>query len=360
MLNVFKRRVLIFIVILLLIVAVGTQCVIAENKESPYLKWWEGVKVVNTDQWMKEPPWTIGFSNASTSNDWRVSFTAHVEYQVTKYPEIENFYVTDANDDPAKQFADVEDLLAKGIDCLIISAATDVALNAAVDKAMAKGVPVVVVDRRVTTPNFVSFVSNSDEEIGRKSMEWLIEQINGKGKIIILSGTPGAGPAEARLEAIRKVLDKHPEVEVLATEYVQWSVVKSKEITASLIEKFGNEIDAIWTDGTGSNSGAIDAYIASGLPIPIIYGDDTNRFLKQWKQYKFNGLGGSVPVWMGMVAVDAAVDILKGLPVPHEIWVPSLYITNETLDQYLREDMPDGYLVDEKLPPEWEAKYFKK
>jgi len=335
-------------------------CLFASLPAWAQVEYWPNGKVVNTEKYKKTPPWTVGISNASVSNDWRVSFMAHVETQLKRYPEFGKVYITNANDSPEKQMADIEDLLNKGIDVLILSAATDKALNPAVDKAMKKGVPVVVVDRKITTDNYVTFVANSDEVIGHKTMNWLAQQLGDKGSIVILSGVPGSGAAEARLAAVRSELKSHPNIKVLATEYVYYSVAKAKTTTASLIQKFGDKIDGIWTDGTSSNSGAIDAYVDAGLKIPPISGDDTNRYLKQWAKYKFNGSGASIPVWMGAVAVDAAAAIMQGLPVPHEYWVPCLYITNDTLKDYVREDMPDGFLVDQRLPEDVINKVYKK
>ncbi len=342
------------LIIAALFLTMGTIC-FAQSVE-----FWPDGKVVNTEKYKKAPPYTIGISNASVSNDWRVLFMAHVENQLKQYPDIGKVYITNANDSPEKQMADIEDLLNKGIDALILSAATDVALNPAVDKAMKQGVPVVVVDRKITTDNYITFVANSDEVVGRTSMTWLANQIGKKGNIVIISGIPGSGAAEARLKAVNDTLKDYPNIKVLATQYGYYSVAKSKTIMASLIQKFGDKIDGIWTDGTSNNSGAIDAYVDAGKKIPPISGDDTNRYLKQWAKYKFNGLGASIPVWMGSVAVDAAVAILRGLPVPHEYWVPSIYITNETLPKWLRPDMPDGLLVDQRLPEDVLKKIYKK
>jgi len=358
MLNSWKKVVLVLVVSLLLVGAMSAQYVIAAEKESPYIKWVD-TKVVDTLQWKKDPPWTIGFSNASISNSWRVFLLRHLEYQASKYPEIGKLYVTDANDSPVKQIADTEDLLAKGIDCLIISPCVEEGLNPVVNKAMAQGVPVVVVDRRVTTPNYVTFVRASNEALGKMELEWLVEELNGKGNIILLSGIAGAGPAEVRLAAAREVIKKHPGIKVLAQEYCDWSAVKGKRVMASLIVKFGDKIDAVWCDSALHGCGAVDAYIDAGLPIPIFTGDDTNRFFKQWKKHGFKGYAASFPVWMSMPAVDAAVYILSGICVPRDLLVPSLVTTDENLDAWVRFDLPDGFLVDQKLPDEWLPEQFR-
>jgi ABC-type sugar transport system substrate-binding protein len=88
----------------------------------------------------------IGFSNASVSNTWRVAMYDMMKEEAAKHPNVELLY-TDANDNAAKQNSDVDDLLAKGIDALLISPSTEAALNPAIEKAYAKGIPVIVFDR---------------------------------------------------------------------------------------------------------------------------------------------------------------------------------------------------------------------
>ena len=91
----------------------------------------------------------VGFSNASISNSWRVFMKANLEYEVSLHPEITEYYYTDADDKPEKQIADVDDLLVKGIDVLIISPAVQDAVNPAIEKAYDMGIPVIVFDSRL-------------------------------------------------------------------------------------------------------------------------------------------------------------------------------------------------------------------
>ena len=81
---------------------------------------------VDTSAYAKDGPYDVCFSNASVSNSWRVMMVAHVDYGVKEAitaGTVANYRYTDANDDPAKQISDVEDLLTQGCDVLILSAA---------------------------------------------------------------------------------------------------------------------------------------------------------------------------------------------------------------------------------------------
>jgi ABC-type sugar transport system substrate-binding protein len=162
-------------------------------------------KMMDTSKFKKNPPYTIGFSNASISNSWRVFFERQVRYGADLHQDvIKKFYVTDANDKPDKQIADVEDLIAKGCDLLIISAATMAALDPIVTRTMRRGIPVVCVDRRVSSDNFVSFVTSSNVAQGRAQMLWLCEMLRGKGKSSCSVVSPDRAPQRREDTAGRK------------------------------------------------------------------------------------------------------------------------------------------------------------
>lgn len=110
----------------------------------------------------------IGFSNASISNIWRVGLLHAIQNASARHKDkIKQLLITDASDDPAKQVSDTQDLLQRGVDLLIVSPATADALDPVVQQAMDSGVPVVLVDRRVSGDNYVSFVTASDQALGR-------------------------------------------------------------------------------------------------------------------------------------------------------------------------------------------------
>src|SRR4030066_220758 len=147
----------------------------------------------------KDGPYTVCFSNAPVSNPWRVVMNAHVDWAIeeaTAAGEIEEYLYADANDDPAKQISDVEDLLTRGCDVLILSAAASDVVDPAAQAAMEAGVPVVTLDRDVADPaHRVSYVQGDNCLMGKLQGEWLVGQLGGTGKIVELSGAAGGSPA---------------------------------------------------------------------------------------------------------------------------------------------------------------------
>ena len=111
----------------------------------------------------------IGFSNASMSNLWRVALVHGIEYAAASLEEsIGRLIVLHANDDPQQQAADIENMIADGVDGLIVSPVTPRVASEAICRAMKQGVAVVFVDRGIEDcmPR-TSFVTADDATIGR-------------------------------------------------------------------------------------------------------------------------------------------------------------------------------------------------
>jgi ribose transport system substrate-binding protein len=307
-----------------------------------------GSQMVDTTKYKKAPPWTIGFSNASVSNTWRVSFVEQLRYSIDEAKKqglIKNYYETNANDDPTKQVADVEDLITKGVDLLIVSASSSEALTPVVEKAMDKGIPVVTLDRNISSDKYVTFLEGNSKNMAKLQAEWLVEQIGGKGNVVLITGLAGASPAEDRLASATEVFKSKPGITILAREYGDWSVVKSRQIMETLIQKHP-KIDAVWCDSMEA-VGAMQAFQAANLPVPPITCEDANQFLKIWKNDpKLNARCVTFSVRQGSTGVEMALKILRGEPVPHLFLVPNTVITRENLDQYVRMDLPDSFYAE--------------
>jgi len=358
-----KKLVSVLIAIACIVVVLGPVAQAAERQFSRSWLWDpNAVKMMDTSKYKKEPPYVIGFSNASISNSWRVFFAREVQAEVEKQKDlIKKFYITDAQDKPDKQIADTEDLVAKGIDLLIISAATSAALDPIVTRVYKQGIPVVCADRRVTSENFDSFVTSSSYAMGRMQMLWLCQMLKGKGNIVMLPGLAGAGPAEERITGGKEVLSQFPGVKLLDLQYTSWSPSEGKRIMAALIQSYGKKIDGVWADSGLQGSGAIEALVEAGMKVPIT-GDHLNAYLTRVQKYEFPAMSIGFPVKMGAESVTTALKILQGIPVPFIVNVTREVVTTvDTVDvksdlpwdEWARPDWPADWWIDNTLPEHW-------
>ncbi|MBC6439172.1 MAG: substrate-binding domain-containing protein [Rhodospirillales bacterium] len=284
------------------------------------------MSITDASEYKKEGPYTIGFSNASISNPWRVAMLHGIEAAAERNADrLKRFIITDANDDPSKQAADVQDLIAQGVDILLISPATAEAMDPVIRRAKRQGVPVVLVDRSVpSTENFITFVTASDQALGRISAQWLAETLNFEGKVVMLGGLAGASPAENRIKAAMEVFDQYPGIEVLETQYTSWSPANGKTIMSALIQKYSEDINGVWADSGLQGSGSIEAFLAAGYEdgtIPPHTGGDFNAMYQLSVNHNVPMVGVDYPPAMGAEAFEVLFDVLDGKGIPSRIEV---------------------------------------
>ena len=292
------------------------------------------VDIYDASEFAQDGPYTIGFSNASISNPWRVAMLHGIEAAAERHADqLERFIITDANDDPSRQAADIQDLIAQGVDILLISPVTAEALDPVVRRAARQGVPVVLVDRAVTSDeHYITFVTASDQALGRISAQWLAETLNYEGQVVMLGGLAGSSPAENRIAAALEVFNQYPGIEVLETQYTSWSPANGKTIMSALIQRYGDEISGVWSDSGLQGSGSIEAFVAAGYEpgtIPPHTGGDFNAMYQLSVLNEVPMIGIDYPPAMGARAFDVLFDVLAGAGIPRRIEVNQQVVVTE-------------------------------
>ncbi len=274
----------------------------------------------DTAKYKKAGPYTLGFSNAGLGDSWRVVMLHSMEKAAAEHKDkIAHLLITDAGHDDAKQVADIQDLVARKVDLLIVSANTEKAVDPAVTRAMRAGIPVVMVDRRVQSNNFVTFVTASDAMMGRLFAQWIVEKLHGKGNVVILAGQAGSSPSENRVGPAMEVFSQYPGIKILDTVYSDWSPVKGKQVMQAVIAKYGHSIDAVWSAHGLQVPGSIEAFLEAGFKpgeIPMHTTADVNGPLQMALKYKIPMLEIGYPPAMGGVAINVALQVLNGARVP--------------------------------------------
>lgn len=206
----------------------------------------------------------IGVSIPSADHGWTGGIVWWAQEAIKdwneKDPDVEFFLVT-ANG-PAKQVGDVEDLMVKGIDALVILAHDSAPLTPIVEQVYNEGIFVVSVDRGLTKPVENVYVAGDNPGMGRVSGEWMAKALNGKGKIVVLEGIPCVINSE-RVDAFNEVIAKYPGIEILDSQPANWSTQKGLEIMENYLQKY-DEIDAVWAQDDDVLKGVLQAYKESG------------------------------------------------------------------------------------------------
>src|SRR5215211_3152663 len=194
----------------------------------------------------------------------------------------------------------------------------------------------------------ISTVARSYELQATLWAEWLVKQLGGKGRIAMLSGIAGVPTAEYQKAAAEKVFAKHPDIQVVAKQYTDWSPTKAKTVAASLV---GKNLDGIWSDSGISDLGVVEAYQSAGKPVPPVTGDSSNAFLKavDGKDVKF--ALSPFPPEQSTQCLDIALDALAGKKVPNVVNVEAPAFTDQEIDKYIRRDCSNDLWIPTSLPP---------
>lgn len=177
-----------------------------------------------------------------------------------KDADVEFFLVT--ADSASKQVGDVEDLMVKGIQALVILAHDSAPLTPVVEKAHNQGIKVISVDRGLTKPVQDIYIAGDNPGLGRVSAEWLAKQMNGKGKMVVLEGIPCVINTE-RVKGFRDAMKKYPAIEILDSQPAYWQTQKGLEIMENYLQKY-KQIDAVWAQDDDVLKGVLQAYKESG------------------------------------------------------------------------------------------------
>jgi ribose transport system substrate-binding protein len=318
--------------------------------------------MVDTSKFKKDGPYKIGFSNISIVNTWRVQLVRELEAEAKR--QNVTLYTADAGGDVTKQISDVQDLITRGIDALLISPGSPTATNAAMKKALKAGIPVIAFNADVEgQDSYTAFIGTNEVEFGYTISKWLLKEMGGKGKIVALNGIAGNKVATDRYAGLEKALKELPDgganVKVLATYDADWAYDKGKQAMEQALAAYP-EINGVWSQGGAMSQGAMEAIQASGRSMVPVTGEDNNGYLKLWKKLQpsgFKGIAASSPTWMSATALQTALDVLHGKSVPKKNYIPTPVITEADLDKFLKPDLSDSYWGNSKLS-ETEVKGF--
>ncbi len=136
---------------------------------------------------------TIGFSQTAFNHPWRIAMLAALQAETCRHPNIK-LIVLDGNVDVAKQSNDVRDLLARGVDAVLLSPVESAALVPAARAVMSAGIPLIVMDRDVPADKTL-FIGQSNVTMGEGVARKMAEDLGGKGNIVVITGLKGSSPA---------------------------------------------------------------------------------------------------------------------------------------------------------------------
>jgi ribose transport system substrate-binding protein len=258
---------------------------------------------------------TIGFSQTGFNHPWRVAMLESVLAEAERHPNV-SVVVLDGNVDIVKQSNDVDDLLARGVDAIVMSPVESDGLVPAANRVMEAGIPLVVLDRDVFTEKSL-FIGQSNVTMAEGVARQMAEDLGGEGKILEITGLVGSSPAIDRSRGLEIVLEEYPDIELLTTGDGEWI----REPAVSLMEDWlvrYEEIDAVFSHAEESSWGAQLAISrANRCDEDILHytHDGSRAGFESVRDGMFRADGNYSP-FIGDIGVRAALMLLQGQEIP--------------------------------------------
>lgn len=127
-----------------------------------------------------------------------------------------------SNDDNVLQNKQINQFVDEGVDLLIVSPNQLSAISKAVERAYDKGIPVILYDRKTNSDKYTAFIGCDNYTIGKSMGTFIAQQLQGKGRIVEISGLEGSSPALERHRGFMDAIKPYPGLQVVVSEGGNW------------------------------------------------------------------------------------------------------------------------------------------
>ncbi len=279
-----------------------------------------------------------GFTVGATYYTLQTEFCMRMDNAAQKWAKENgvNYTGYDGNNDAAKQLEQVENMIAQGVDAIVLNPQDADACSACVDVAIEAGIPIVGVNTMVNNENLTGYVGSQDVGAGEEIMQFMIDHM-GKDefKIVVLEGPMGQSAQLQRWEGITNVLKNYPKIEILAYDTANWSRSEAQALMETWLNAYGEDIDAVVAENDEMALGARVAIEELKLDIPCIGIDGITDAVTAVANGSmiasdFQDAEGQI-----IGALELAMKAAKGESVDKEVWIPFQMITPENYEEYV-------------------------
>lgn len=229
--------------------------------------------------------------------------------------------VLDSQNDPAKELANVEDVVNKDIKVLLINPTDSDAVRSAVRAANRADVPVVTLDRAANGGKVAGHIASDNVAGGEMAGQLIVDLLGGKGKVVELQGVPGTSAARDRGQGFHNVVDKVDGIQVVASQPADFDRTKGLNVMENILQAQG-EIDAVFAHNDEMALGALKAIQASGRDIKVVGFDGTDDGVAAVKAGTMAATVAQQAGKIGEMGVETAAKVAKGESVPEYTPVP--------------------------------------
>ncbi|MFB7455754.1 substrate-binding domain-containing protein [Streptomyces sp. NPDC056188] len=293
---------------------------------------------------------TIGFAGPQADHGWLNAINENAKSRAKKYSDV-TLEITEGSNDTAAQIGQIETLINKKVDVLVILPADGKALTQVGLKAMRAGIPVVNLDRVFNSPQaYRCWIGGDNYGMGFNAGQYIGEQLKGKAnaKVVELAGLDNLELTKQRTQGFDDALKNYPNITKVARQAAEFTVESGQSKMSQLLQA-QKHIDALWNHDDDQGVGALRAIEQAGRDeFFMVGGAGALSAFEQIKQDK-GVLKATVlyPPTMAASAIDLARALGQGkgvsgmaeFEIPASITLYSAVVDKTNVDQY----MPTGF-----------------
>ena len=269
----------------------------------------------------------------------QANFFNQIKQSVEAYAKTKGIEVitVDAKGDSATQVSQVQDLLTQNIDALIYIPAGAAAATVPTRLAHAQGVPVVNVDRNADGEPGDTFIASDSVKSAYNVCKYIFEQAGGKGKMLIVHGQKGTTPEVDRAKGCTQAREEFPGIEVVGEQWSQiWSQDEGFQLTQNMLQAHP-DTNIVWGQADALALGAAQAVKVANLPqrIWVAGFDGDTAALEALRDGVFDVTATQQTQYMGRLAVDSAIALVKGEDVPKEQLLEATLTTKDNVGPFI-------------------------
>lgn len=210
----------------------------------------------------------IGVAQCS-DDSWRHKMNDEILREAMFYDGV-SVEIRSAGDDNRQQAEDVRYFIDKGVDLLIISANEAAPMTPIVEEAYQKGIPVILVDRKILSDKYTAYISADNYEIGRAVGNYMASTLKGKGNVVELTGLSGSTPAMERHQGFMAAISNFPDIKLIDKADAAWEREPAEVAMDSILRRHP-KIDAVYAHNDRIAPGAYQAARKAGREKEMIF-----------------------------------------------------------------------------------------
>ncbi|MFF8414398.1 substrate-binding domain-containing protein [Streptomyces omiyaensis] len=295
-------------------------------------------------------PVTIGFAGPQADHGWLNAINQNARDRAKKYADV-TLEITEGSNDTAAQIGQIQTLINKKVDVLVILPADGKALTQVGLQAMAAGIPVVNLDRVFASPQaYRCWIGGDNYGMGLNAGRYIGEQLKGKpdAKVVELAGLDNLELTKQRSQGFDDALKNYPNITKVARQAAEFTVESGQAKMAQLLQA-QSRFDALWNHDDDQGVGALRAIAQAGRKDFLMVGGAGARSAMDAIKADDGVLKATVlyPPTMAASAIDLARALGQGkgiggmaeLEIPSSVTLYSAVVTKDNVGDYL----PTGF-----------------